>query len=232
MNVKISNKQGVYSAFCIDLVEIIEAESYLKRQYGNGECSDNNSAEYALDEFNYMLRDIIGWYRYEVKKMPEILCNVDSFVLQFDKVSYNSFFYDHPDIERHYNDELAAVNTKKKKKDKIDSEKYKDLFFSGHDKLTGDILKQDLSSANPDNPFYDKRIVFTGVMNAISRNDAAARAKKMGADINTSISKITDIVIVGMNAGPSKLKKIEEYNNAGANIRIIEESEFLELIKV
>ncbi|MCK9401700.1 MAG: hypothetical protein M0Q51_17165 [Bacteroidales bacterium] len=36
----------------------------------------------------------------------------------------------------------------------------------------------------------------------------------------------------GSGAGPTKLKKIEEYNAQGAGIRIIGEEEFLEMINL
>lgn len=99
------------------------------------------------------------------------------------------------------------------------------------DKLAGDVLQQDLTNADPNNPFYDKRVVFTGVLERISRAMAADIVKSMGADINNSISGSTDFVIVGADAGPSKMKKIEDYNAKGANIRIICESEFLRMIE-
>ncbi len=73
-------------------------------------------------------------------------------------------------------------------------------------------------------------MVFTGVMDGISREEAAKLVKQMGADIDTGVTKKTDLVIVGTGAGPQKLKKIEEYNKSGSNIRIIYECEFLKLI--
>ena len=49
--------------------------------------------------------------------------------------------------------------------------------------------------------------------------------------INTSISKRTDIVIVGKGAGPSKMQKIEELQAQGHNLRVIEEPELLSIMK-
>jgi DNA polymerase-3 subunit epsilon len=101
----------------------------------------------------------------------------------------------------------------------------------GHYKLSGEILVPELDNADPDNPFYDKKVVFTGVLQSISRADAAVIVKRMGADINTTISGSTEIVIVGSDAGPSKMAKIADLNTRGANIRIIHEPEFLEMIQ-
>lgn len=103
--------------------------------------------------------------------------------------------------------------------------------FEGHTPLSGTVLKKDLENADANSPFFNKKVVFTGVLDTLERTEAASIVKKMGADIDTGISKRTDFVIIGKGAGPSKLKKIEEYNNSGSNIRMVYESEFIELIR-
>ena len=35
--------------------------------------------------------------------------------------------------------------------------------FAGHEKLTGSVLKPNLNIENQNNPFYSKKVVFTGV---------------------------------------------------------------------
>lgn len=50
------------------------------------------------------------------------------------------------------------------------------VFF--HEKLCGDVLKKDLTGADPGNPFYDKKVVITGVFE-IDRSELADRLKKM-----------------------------------------------------
>ncbi len=102
--------------------------------------------------------------------------------------------------------------------------------FAGHDKLTGDVLRPNLQNADPSSPFYGKKVVFTGVMAHISREDAAEKVMMLGADKDTGITPRTDLVIVGKGAGPVKLKKIEAYNGAGACVRVVEEREFLSMI--
>jgi len=101
--------------------------------------------------------------------------------------------------------------------------------FAGHERIKGDLLHPDLDCEDKNHPFYNKKIVFTGVLDKISREEAAKLVKAMGADIDTSISKRTDFVIAGHGAGPSKLKKIEEYNASGSNIQIVYEEEFLRM---
>lgn len=111
------------------------------------------------------------------------------------------------------------------------TEKEAKSIFSGHERLSGKVLKPDLENADSSSPFYNKKIVFTGVLDKISREKAAEIVKSMGADIDSTITKKIHFVIIGSGAGPSKLKKIKEYNEAGSNIKMIYESEFLEIIK-
>lgn len=98
-----------------------------------------------------------------------------------------------------------------------------------HTRITGDVLKKDLSNADPNNPFYDKKVVITGVFGIISRQDIALRLKNMGADVDTGITKRTNIVVVGEDAGPKKLEKIEKLALEGIDIRIINEEELHEI---
>ena len=104
------------------------------------------------------------------------------------------------------------------------------VLFDGHAKLTGDVLHPNLQNVNPSSPFYAKKVVFTGALTHISREDAAEKVKMLGADIDTAITPRTDLVIVGKGAGPVKLKKIEAYNGAGADIRVVDERAFLDMI--
>lgn len=92
--------------------------------------------------------------------------------------------------------------------------------------LTGDILVKDLSNADPNNPFYDRKVVITGDF-CYDRKELAVMLKDMGADINTSVSKKTDIVLVGSKPGPAKMKKIEDLINEGYPIKKISQKELI-----
>lgn len=95
-----------------------------------------------------------------------------------------------------------------------------------HEKISGDLLKKDLTGANPDNPFYDKKVVITGVF-SIDRKELAAKLKSMGADIDGSVTMRTDFVLIGEDAGPKKLEKIESLNADGCSIKKVYEPELL-----
>lgn len=93
--------------------------------------------------------------------------------------------------------------------------------------VSHDTLMKDLDSVtNKDTIFYDKKVVVTGVFSRYpKREDLAQLMKSYGADINTCISKKTDIVVVGSACGSSKLSKVAELRDAGYEIRLIEEAE-------
>lgn len=54
-----------------------------------------------------------------------------------------------------------------------------------------------------------KTVVFTGTLHTLTRQEARAMAERMGAKVSDSVSKKTDLVILGEKAG-SKAKKAEE----------------------
>lgn len=106
--------------------------------------------------------------------------------------------------------------------------------YKSHKSLTGEV-KQPLADEeinNKDNPFFHQKVVITGVFTAFpDREKLAFRLRDCGADINSSISAKTNIVVKGEGAGPSKMEKIKKLNEKGANIRVIEEKEMVEIVE-
>ncbi|MFC4559472.1 NAD-dependent DNA ligase LigA [Virgibacillus kekensis] len=66
--------------------------------------------------------------------------------------------------------------------------------------------KQDIAA---DSPLAGKTVVLTGKMEAMSRTDAKGAIETLGGKVTGSVSKKTDIVVAGEDAG-SKLDKAEE----------------------
>lgn len=73
--------------------------------------------------------------------------------------------------------------------------------------------------------FSGKTVVLTGSLQFFDRKEATALLEKMGAHVTGSVSKKTDLVIFGENAG-SKLAKATEYN-----IMTMSEEHFMEEVK-
>lgn len=74
------------------------------------------------------------------------------------------------------------------------------------------------------NFFADKRIVITGTLMDMSRDQAKERLLSVGAKVSSSISKKTDFLLAGANAG-SKLEKAEKLG-----VTVLNEQAFLEKI--
>lgn len=80
-------------------------------------------------------------------------------------------------------------------------------------------------ASQEDNPFFGKTLVFTGTMPTLGRAEAKTMAHDVGAKVSGSVSKKTDYVIAGAEAG-SKLEKAQQLG-----VTVIDEAEFLRLIK-
>jgi DNA ligase (NAD+) len=74
-------------------------------------------------------------------------------------------------------------------------------------------------------PFYGKTIVLTGTMSKYGRKEATTILENLGAKVAGSVSKLTDIVIYGTDAG-SKLDKAQ-----ALGVRVMDEEEFLRLLQ-
>ena len=68
--------------------------------------------------------------------------------------------------------------------------------------VTAPVISEDAKLAG-------KTVVFTGTLTRMSRAEAKARAEALGAKVAGSVSKKTDLVVIGLDAG-SKAKKAAE----------------------
>lgn len=78
---------------------------------------------------------------------------------------------------------------------------------------------------NESNPFFGRTLVFTGTMPTLGRAEAQTMAQDVGAKVSGSVSKKTDYVIAGAEAG----SKLEKANKLG--VTVIDEAEFLRMLR-
>ncbi|MBR0652858.1 NAD-dependent DNA ligase LigA [Roseomonas terrae] len=74
--------------------------------------------------------------------------------------------------------------------------------------------------AAADSPFAGKTLVFTGTLETLTRDEAEAQAERLGAKVTKSVSKKTDFVVVGADAGSKATKAAE------LGLRVLTEAEY------
>jgi DNA ligase (NAD+) len=91
------------------------------------------------------------------------------------------------------------------------------------DRLTAHLTIQPATPTAEGGALSGKTIVFTGTLETMTRPEAKARAEALGAKVTDSVSKKTDLVVLGADAG-SKAKKAAELG-----VKTITETEWHEL---
>jgi tetratricopeptide (TPR) repeat protein len=83
--------------------------------------------------------------------------------------------------------------------------------------------------------FTNQAVVFTGKLASFQRHEAQELVRKLGGTTPAGINKTVTLLVIGDEgylkeiSKSNKLKRAEEINAAGGQIRIISESEFLEM---
>jgi DNA ligase (NAD+) len=104
-----------------------------------------------------------------------------------------------------------------------------EFFHEEHNRDVIDDLEEQLTIKDfttPDilaSPLAGKTMVFTGSMETMSRGEAKAKAESLGAKVAGSVSRKTDYVVIGADAG-SKARKAEELG-----VRTLSEPEWLDM---
>lgn len=92
---------------------------------------------------------------------------------------------------------------------------------------------------NEDNPFFKKRVVFTGALDRFTRAQAAQIVVNLGGICENNLTKETNYLVLGNNdynksvkdGKSSKMKKAEAYKLKGCDIDIIPEQVFYDMIE-
>jgi DNA ligase (NAD+) len=105
-----------------------------------------------------------------------------------------------------------------------------DFFAEAHNREVLDDLARELEiepfvqAETAGSPVAGKTVVFTGTLETLSRSEAKARAETLGAKVAGSVSKRTDFVVVGADAG-SKARKAQDLG-----VTTLTEAEWLAMI--
>lgn len=86
------------------------------------------------------------------------------------------------------------------------------------------LTQPEPEQAAGDSPVAGKKIVLTGALESMKRSEAKKRLEALGARVTGSVSKSTDLVIAGEDAG-SKLDKARELG-----VQVVGEAELLEIL--
>ncbi|OGE81535.1 MAG: hypothetical protein A2826_00495 [Candidatus Doudnabacteria bacterium RIFCSPHIGHO2_01_FULL_43_23] len=92
-------------------------------------------------------------------------------------------------------------------------------------KKNGVRIRKQVTSSKKQGSLAGKKVVVTGTLESMSRDEAKATVRTAGGDWVSSVSKNTDYVVVGENPG-SKADKARKLG-----VKILSEKEFLRLIK-
>lgn len=91
--------------------------------------------------------------------------------------------------------------------------------------LSQQLTVEDYLHTTAQTPLSGKILVFTGTMAAMGRTEAKAKAESLGATVASSVTKKTDYLIAGDDAG-SKAKKAQELG-----VRVLSENEWVAMIE-
>ncbi len=90
--------------------------------------------------------------------------------------------------------------------------------------LLSELSIQDGEAPASESPVSGKTVVFTGTLEAMTRDEAKARATSLGAKVSGSVSGRTDILVAGPGAG-SKLKKAQDLG-----VQVMTEAEWIAFV--
>lgn len=93
------------------------------------------------------------------------------------------------------------------------------------DRLLTHIKVEKVATASASGALAGKTLVFTGTLPTLGRDEAKEMARSAGAQVASSVSKKTDFVVLGENAGSKEAKARE------LGVKCIDEATFINMVK-
>lgn len=191
------------------------------------------------DIFRLEIGDLDGLEGFADKKINNLLSSIEA----SKDISFSNFIYALG--IRHVGEETSILladhyaNLEKlRQSDKYELEDLMDIgpevaksivsWFEENKKLLDDLLEQGIKikyTKKTSSKLAGKTFLFTGSLD-MSRDQAKSLIRSAGAKVVSSVSSNLDYLVIGQKPG-SKLTKAQEYKN----IKIIEEKDFLDLLK-
>lgn len=96
----------------------------------------------------------------------------------------------------------------------------------------------DATKFQPENPFFGRKVVFTGTLQSMVRREAQIKVMEIGGICGDRVTAETNFLIIGENDyqkfgegfRSTKINKAEKYLSEGKEIELLTESQFLEMI--
>lgn len=110
--------------------------------------------------------------------------------------------------------EETAMSIFKYFRDPKNLEELKELYSLGLKVLDDEFKVEEVLTTTGENEFKDKIFVLTGTLHDLKRDEAKARLEGLGAKVAGSVSKKTDVVVAGTEAG----SKLDKANELGVNV--------------
>lgn len=169
---------------------------------------------------HHRLKDMVKYFNIDVKKEHRAAFDCAATILCLNSLKAVA-------IEKYGNAETAVHELTKGYKQK----KHKPSDDLRKLSVTADYI-------DIDNPFYEKNVVFTGVLENMLRKDAAQLVVNLGGFAQNNVTKTTDFLILGNNdycntikdGKSNKQKKAESLILSGSDLKIIPENVFYDML--
>lgn len=203
--------ENVTDIYTLEFADLIELERF-------GEKSTNNLLESIQEsKKNSLERLLFGLgIRHIGKKASRIIAETFGTIDNLAKVKFNDL------IQIDEVGETMAESIVNYFYDERNSAIIVKLQELGLNTTYSGFKKEDV---NKNSKFYGKIVVVTGKLEHFSRNEIKEKLEQLGAKVTGSVSKKTDYLIVGIDAG-SKLEKAQSIG-----IEIISEEDFFKMIE-